>query len=318
MAAPLLGAIRSRLVSQPQPDNSRQALRLTLMGNPLTWKTLYRETGEQSPLGKEIGEQLWVVDSMAGLPQVVRWLTGGDCNLVSYIKNRLDWERLTEDPIQALRRVIHELVAEMGSEDSSESLESRLRWLIGLQRNPDDSLSEHEQSLIRALYTELYALLPGTFGPDDDGAAYQWYQRRRHARWLPFPLLNWRQRFLILGGLVRFDADDGEDWRRLRSPLLAYVVARHGMQSGRWTPGASSVMRTGVMGRMEWPVRASVADGLDHFLDAYLDKATTTPDKDSENDHWTAARPGQTPVLNGTPPGHWWERVDYQDLPEWE
>ncbi|MCP4701058.1 MAG: GTP-binding protein [Gammaproteobacteria bacterium] len=317
IAQPLFNQIRTDIFRMQSPIQmeSEKPFKVVFMGDYLTLEQLFVETGDYSSLGKELAPNIWIVESLGTLEEhekAPEWLTGSDENLVWYFdkfyiasgqsKNRESW-------LHDLRRIVHTLVSEMLFPTSQQYLEQRLRHLKNLpsykNRQAD---SPGEKAELQRLFSEMYALLPGTYDAGDKTyGPYGWYERRHSARWRPYSLLRPAKQALLMGGFIRCEAGEESTQFRLRNPLLAYVVARHGMSASRWKPQSKPMLAVLRKSHTDQADKNTPPTSLDYFLELLLNKAIDT--EDGEADHWTVAKLDPAVVRKAGKPGEWWKRL---------
>ncbi|MEM7020399.1 MAG: hypothetical protein AAF512_24045 [Pseudomonadota bacterium] len=278
-------------------------MKILLIGDYLTLQQMFIEQGEYSSLGKELAPNIWLLDALAQSNPLFGWLTGGDSELLAWFEA----QSADVNSPQELRQLVHELTTQLMSQDHPLSLERRLRYLNKL---PDtQGVIKDKPSVevrLRQTWQDMYALLPGAYNARDEQAPYQWYEQRHKARWKPYDLLRPSQQSLLLGGLMRYRADAEHTSYYLRSPLVAYVIARQGLQLNQWRPHARDTFSALHKRHQEKVDEKTLPTSLDYFLDIMLNKALDI--SDGEEDHWTTAPfDGQDAKASGRS-GYWWNR----------
>ncbi len=296
-----------------------------LVADYATHLALWRDehAGDLSPLGKELVDNTWLLDSVANAQPFVNWLCGGDWAMLAFFERALA-EVPPSDLPQALRVRVHELVAALLASAGEFAVEQRLRRLLQLPSTPELN-GEHQAKRQRYLQ-RLAVFLPGKVDPKAADADYQWEEQRRAAAWHSFGLnlndKNKQRACLWAGGLLRLAYTPRGTYFRLRNPLLLYVIAQivrkerldgHDLWQAH-DPAVKTMLTDSFHGQVPpdtqslWGKTQPHPDGLDRFLDTLIDKASSQA---YVPDAWTLPPLSTHWLLPSHPPGAWWLRVAF-------
>jgi len=300
-AHPFFNTVRADLFRHQTVDSQGAPLRVVFIGDFLTLEATFA-TNPYSALGKELTPHIgYFAPYEPPEHAALAWLCGGDHEYLEYFaKANLPTDNETAWRTQ-LRRVAHQLAAELVSTHSSYALDQRLRHWIGAQ----EQLTVDQQQLLARMYLFLQDVLPGAYDKDDDNARYGWWRRAEAARWKPYPLLAEDRRALMVNGLIRADGHESARFR-VSSPLVAYAVTRLGFSYNRWVAGSRAIKEATALPVDGYP--GDAPSGLDQYLTALLDKAAG---KDGEDDQWTVTLPPSTTQQPGQSGAQWYQRLPY-------
>ena len=303
---PLFDAIRARFFGV---DAEPERPRAILLGDLPTWFAMNRETEAGSPLGKDIGDQVWVVDGYGEQSPGLQWLTGGDPDLILELTREGD---PSGDP-QGLRRAVHRIADLLTQDHFPGGLESRLRRTMGAP--PAPAPLNHNDGFHRGdLCARLRSFLPGALPGDQEGIAYRLGAdrlRRNRAKSVWRGVLDSSTSLtefgLVAAGLLGFAADEegGGYYLRLRSPLFAYVAARRALGFGLWRPWDKRLEQALTEPSTNAP-RPGKGSGLDIYLDQLLDLALAS---DDDPEAWLVARLNASLLPGGRNGPDWHDRL---------
>lgn len=231
--AALFGSMRVALNQRFNPAANNPSWRAILAGDFVTYENMAMEDAINSSLQKELAE-VWIPSAPGGIHPLILWLTGGDCELVHAIHYHLNLPFPQSDFfshwLEELRTEIHTIAMQIMHQNSPSdiALPNRLKRLIDL---PESALPK----ALQPYYHDLFGLLPGSIDPNSPDIRLLRNEQRRKSRYRPIAQLDRDWRGLVMGGFMH-PCQAGESLQfRLRSPLLAYGVARFGMKTGFWT-----------------------------------------------------------------------------------